>query len=316
MNSIDAPSVPFGQLPPETFVASLKPAMVALDALKMLDQDDPAEPSELSLRAVEMIPRVFQVRGGDVNEGHVGELLAGLKRDGRLDPITVWRCGRHALLVDGHHRLEAYRLYQSEKRKLLNIPVRWFHGSAGEAMREAARANCMAKLPMTYAQRANYAWALTLYGDVSKKETASLSGTSTTLVAKMRLVQKALGLRAGSFDQWDKALRDYQRSGAEADEQADFASKDWVKEKGQRIADRLGRTFSTRLSSDPEATAYGLISHMPRSAGLVAREVLEGLGLTVKIFDRDGNEIDDLEDFNEWDGGDLGGTDSGIEVPF
>ena len=99
--------------------------------------------------------------------------------------MLVWRCGKHALLVDGHHRLEAYQRHQLEKQSRIDIPVTWFHGSADEAMRAAAMANVPAKLQMSHEQRANLAWKLTVLDRHKKADIAAISGVATRTFAKM-----------------------------------------------------------------------------------------------------------------------------------
>ncbi len=92
----------------------------------------PSDVGRLSLRSIEVLPSVYQARAegretkrGLVDKGHVAKLAAFLKEPRKdLDPITILRVGKRNIVVDGHHRLEAYR---SQKRK--DIPVRWFTGS-------------------------------------------------------------------------------------------------------------------------------------------------------------------------------------------
>jgi hypothetical protein len=252
----------YGELNEDDFSASLKPALEALEALKATNSDDPDEPVKLSLRAVELVPHVFQVRGTDISEHHVGELLSALKAGHDLDPIIVWRCGKHALLVDGHHRLDAYQQHQMVKQVRVDIPVTWFQGSAEEAMKAAAKANVPAKLQMTPEQRANLAWRLTLLGRLTKKDIAATSGVAQRTVANMRKAIETLGEAAASCKSWTAAMMRVKDLGGElsdedAAEMRDLQVKKW--------ADRLAKAYGNKLTTNTSMAAEVMAVHFGRA---------------------------------------------------
>lgn len=193
---------------PDAYTAELGQALAMLQATKDLCQDDPATPNQIHHKDVERIPNVFQVRGGVVVQSHVSELLVLLKQGRKLDPITLWRCGRHALLVDGHHRIAAYKQYELHVKKPVPVPCEWFEGSAVQAMEVAAETNTKVKLPMTHAQRTDFAWKMVKAGPdrFTKSQTAKLAGVSSGTVAEMRRTLKQLGEMAEEVVSWAAAL--------------------------------------------------------------------------------------------------------------
>ena len=86
---------------------------------------------------------------------HIRELARTIEDKKRpLDPILVTAVGKKFYVVDGHHRLEAYRLAKWRKE----IPVRYFEGNLKEAQEEAWRRNYKNKLPMRHADKLEAAW--------------------------------------------------------------------------------------------------------------------------------------------------------------
>lgn len=279
-----------GQLDPETFVHDLKPAYEALAAMKAQNEDDPDEPPRLPIKAVEMVPNVFQVRGVLIDESHVRTLLDVLDRGGDLDPITVWRCGQHALLIDGHHRLEAYRRFEVKAKRLVSIPVHWFHGSAKEAMTEAASSNVKARLQMTPEQRYELAWRWTLFGEWSKKEIAERTGVGTSTIANMRKVISALGSEYLEDVTWKKAFREFNGKQITMD---DDQIEEMLEQQIISYAARMAKEFSTKLAHNPTIAARTLDRYFGAKGPDVLYLWAEELGLTV-TGDRDLDEEDDL----------------------
>ena len=232
----------------------------------------PDETKELShnlkLREVETIPALFQPR--EIAEKHISDLRKVLKRNLEVDPVTVLRVGQRSILIDGHHRLEAYRL---EKRKTL--PVVWFRGTPEEATLEAGMMNSKAKLPMSSAERQNYAWRMVLIGIHSKADIAEASGVSSSQVATMRKVRKDLGTAAFDYPTWWKARRASQGN----PEDMSVEDRDqWKQEQADRWADRLAKTFSSKMSRNPEIAAMAFNTYFGGKLGEVFRELREFVG--------------------------------------
>ena len=184
---------------------------------------------------------------------HVYMLAKALEERGDLDPILVLRIGREAYLIDGHHRLAAYR---GKGRK--DIPVCYFKGTVRAAVLAAGEANSKAVQPMTRAECADYAWRLTLIGGYSKAATATAASVSERLVANMRTAKKTLGEQAAGHKHWWRARE--AALGKEQREMTDKERDEWKEALAEEYAERLRKTFSNKLVMNPEvaAMAFGI----------------------------------------------------------
>ncbi|SAL24254.1 ParB-like nuclease domain protein [Caballeronia terrestris] len=162
-------------------------------------------PRRLPLDKLKLLPEVFQPRfeahtdtppskrdrkDGIVHKHHVTELSVFLKRDlkNELDPITVLKVGRMYYLMDGHHRLAAYRLVGRQE-----IPVTWFPEGPALAVIEAGRINFKIVAQSDTATKTQRAWDMVIddYG-----WSRSQIVTATTVVEKtvntMRVAKRKL----------------------------------------------------------------------------------------------------------------------------
>lgn len=152
------------------------------------------EVSRLPLDRIFLATAVFQPRllsGWELSRSadHVDNLVEAIKGNPQhqLDPITVWSSGKNYRVIDGHHRLEAYRRAAKEpKYKAETIPVIVFEGSLNRAIAEAAKGNAKDKLPMTREDKLNAAWRMSIDGGVSRKDVWKYTGASTGSVSAMR----------------------------------------------------------------------------------------------------------------------------------
>lgn len=98
----------------------------------------------------------YKVRGRleDASEAHVADLASKLG-DGRdLDPLLVARIDDTLYLIDGHHRMKAYR-----RAGRHSVPVRIRDSTVADALMASKAANCDGvKLPMHAEQRREAAW--------------------------------------------------------------------------------------------------------------------------------------------------------------
>ena len=62
---------------------------------------------ELPIAAITHYEDLFQHR--ELEEKHLGDLARVIRQVGRFDPLLLIRVGNEAVLIDGHHRIEAYR---------------------------------------------------------------------------------------------------------------------------------------------------------------------------------------------------------------
>ncbi|MFD0979978.1 ParB N-terminal domain-containing protein [Tropicimonas aquimaris] len=102
----------------------------------------------------------FQFRSLDITQCHVAALADVLKREQSLDRLDLWQDADGRLLVlDGHHRLAAYRQYGWTKK----VPVVVHYFTEAEAKLFAVKANAKAKLQMSPQEQADSAWTLTVH---------------------------------------------------------------------------------------------------------------------------------------------------------
>ncbi|MHB2211684.1 ParB/RepB/Spo0J family partition protein [Methylobacterium sp. CM6257] len=218
----------------------------------------------LPLDQITLLPALFQPRAMD--ERHVSELMRAIKAAGSLDPVTVLQAGEEVILVDGHHRVEAY----TRAKRTTDIPVRYFEGTPQEAVLESGQANSKAKLTMATWERMNLAWRLVVMKAYSKEQIATSAGVSTSQVATMRKVLKKLGEGAAAHRSWLLARR---AAEGEDIEMSDDEREEWKKEQANRWADRLQKEFGNKLSSNPEITALALATYFGRRLPAIVGEL-------------------------------------------
>lgn len=268
----------------------------ALDALRQAQQATIAtatdSPYQLPLSKLTELPRVFQIRNAEADERHVNELLRALTIHRALDPITVWPCGGKVFVVDGHHRLEAYR-----RSRKPHIPVSYFQGTVDEAIQFAETANGKLSLNITHEERANYAWKLVTHaeklGNLSRPQLIQRTGVSKGTIDSMRKALSVLGARAVILPTWREAMKEWKRND---DDDRDYG-EDWQRAEAMKIVDRMGKEFGKTLAKRPEIAAIAFSHLLGRKAADVAVMMLEEQGLVVALRDEDGNEVEDLETF-------------------
>ncbi|MBY3053347.1 ParB/RepB/Spo0J family partition protein [Rhizobium laguerreae] len=271
----------------------------ALDALRQAQQATAKlnnEPNRLPLSQLVELPKVFQIRSAEVDERHVSDLLKALNIHGALDPIVVWRCGRRNFVVDGHHRVAAYRLWRKSKE----LPVVFFKGTVDEAIEHAETVNGKATLGITYEERSNYAWKLVVHaellGRLSKAQLVKRANIAKGTIDNMRAAFAALGERAVSLPGWRDAMTEWKKGLQDGDQDFD---ESWQEAEAMKIADRLGKEFGKRLAKKPDVTAKAFNHLLGRKAREVALLMLEEEGLSVILRDEDGNEVDDLDRYEQ-----------------
>jgi ParB-like chromosome segregation protein Spo0J len=270
----ETPSLPSAPVTEPGAAGAESPDFEPMELLTKLEaqaqQPSPATlPDTLAWKDIRQEPVLFQARGGAFYEPHLGDLISAIGREGRLDPVVVVQLGPQAVLIEGHHRMEAYR----RAGIIEGIPVVYFTGTVEEAVAESGRANSRAKLPMRLTERSDYAWKLVLLGRHSIKQTALAAGISERQVANMRKVARALGAEAFDHDRWKAALR----------ASKGIASLTWEPDEiearkealAQEYAERLSKAFYTKLTNNPEIAARALSLHFGDKLREVVRE-LEG----------------------------------------
>lgn len=267
--------------------ADEKPEFEPLELLTKLEaqarQPAPAVLSdELAWRDIRQEPGLFQARGGQLYEPHLSDLASAIGREGMLTPVDVIQIGPQAVLIEGHHRMEAYRRAGITE----GIPVVYFKGTVEDAVAESGRANTRAKLPMPLRERNDYAWKLVKLGRHKIKETATAANISERQVAIMRKVAKALGDGAFGYERWMPALQASKGIAPLTWEPDEIEAR--KEAQAQEYAERLSKTFYTKLTNNPEIAARALALHFGDKLGEVWRELEGYVGV------RDDEEEDDF----------------------
>lgn len=210
-------------------------------------------------RELHEMPSLFQPRSG-INDQHLNSLgnSINIESSHKLDPIEIWWSGSKYYVLDGHHRLTAYRLYEKKRRErepkwdLPQIPISVFKGTLEAAVARATFLNSKDKLMMTKEEKLNRAWMfVSLQGAMSKKEIAATCGISTTTVGDMRKqrnyiekiwpdVETDNPSNKACFS-WclESSWRDAKQYGLEERVYSD----EWADKDARQLADRFGKAF-------------------------------------------------------------------------
>jgi ParB-like chromosome segregation protein Spo0J len=217
-----------------------------------------ARPAELPVSAIETVEPLFQPRA--VAEWHVMSIAGAIKVGRKVDPLLVYAVGGRNLLLDGHHRLAAYRFVGVTSA----VPVVFFEGTPTDAVLEARARNSETKLPMSTSERHDDAWRLVRLGRHSKTEICRSSNVSKGSVDAMRKAFKALGEEeAADCKSWRLARARAEGKGGKGD-MTDDERQAWLDEMAEGWADRLFKAFGTKLQTNPEVAAMALASHFGR----------------------------------------------------
>lgn len=134
-------------------------------------------------------------RGGYLDQDWVRDLARLYTANGELNPITIWsdpkQPGELPLVVDGHHRIAAYRGLKKSK-----IKARVLDCSYKEMLLISGRLHLDASLPLTQAERSDFAWRLVAEElGYTKKETSQATGIGVRTIGYMRATLKDLKSR-------------------------------------------------------------------------------------------------------------------------
>jgi len=230
---------------------------------------------------------LFQPREG-LNEEHV-ETLRRIRKDGRqLDHVLVIQIGPQTILLDGHHRLEAYRRHPAGDQC---VPVEFFAGGLDEALDAAAEANTKVRLQMTAEERKNFAWRRTVLGIGSIKQVARVAGIGTRTVTTMRQVRDRIAngggptpnTKPGFFGTWREARKAVREDTGEAS----FDYDEHMEQKARLLAADLYKRHGTAFTREPKMTALVLEMLFGDRVGEVLKALLERVGTDP---DEDGEE--------------------------
>jgi ParB-like chromosome segregation protein Spo0J len=218
----------------------------------------PDAPNGLPITAIQLSPAVFQARYQSLafapghSEKHIRRLTSVARKGQELDPIKVVGFGDKWFLIDGHHRLEAYK----RANWLREVPVQaMFSPLTGRdrvnwAAQVSTTENGKDRLNISDSDRCDAAWRAVVQNHGSKRQTALDFGVSERTVANMREAKLALerhGEKTGglmSFG-WRQVAYEVRRREALTDEN----TFDFEEAKRRKIAKRLVPVLQMRPSA-------------------------------------------------------------------
>lgn len=261
-------------LPGGIALMAMNEALGHLRGLKAKGVDDQAEPGTLYRNEIEVLANVFQPRSGTLDMDHVKTLAAVIEDKGKVDPVTVWRCGVYAILIDGHHRIAAYERAERKSPFPIPVPVTWYDGEVENAVITAGGRNSRAKLPMSREERSDFAWRLVKCGGFSKAMIAEASSVSDRTVGYMRKALKELGEEAASHETWWQASAAWQgQSPWSAAHGDDDLAQELVEQQAQMWADAWARATSKKPAQNPTIAARALELFFGRRLPEIVREL-------------------------------------------
>lgn len=230
---------------------------------------EPSGPKELPIREIYVDRPTFQWRVPKFNKvesaEHLRALVRVLKSTGEpLEPLLVYPMNGRFFVIDGHHRLDAYR----KARWKRPIPVKVFEGTYDDARLAALTGNTKDKLRLSGPEKREAAWKLVNEGKLSKAEIVKLGVASDGTIAFMRRVRNKLIAEGKDPTKlsWIEA-----RWGT-----SDFSVDDqeaWKEKKAQKIVDALLKAkIGQGLAKDPDVTALALQMLNPSLPGALVRE--------------------------------------------
>lgn len=239
-------------------------------------------------------PRSADARGGSMSDRHIRELARVIRATdgGDLTPVLVMPLGSRWQLIEGHHRVAAYK---TEKRAN-PIPVEIFEGSLEEAIAQSVARNSQNKLPLQLKDRREAAWKLIQLTKVDEHgvivyaftapETAKMSGMSVRTVKHMRMVRKHISQLKTPMDEPQYTDEDIQAMPYyeaervfKGEEYTGKSKEDYDLEAAVKdFTSRLERTFGKAWASQAEAFALALLASSENGAGLVNDHLNEELG--------------------------------------
>lgn len=237
------------------------------------DPHRPRNPKTLPLAALHAAPDVFQMRHPLLSLTRLPEAVAALWRLIRqgvtLDPMTVWWSGQRWIVLDGHHRLQAYR-HDAEEQGIPQdeypAPVMAFAGTLEEAEKEAGRENAKVRNPVSNQERQEWAWRLLVSGsETSPTAIVKATGISRMQVYRMRDRRadlEAEGVTAAEMQ--DRGWWRCQKGGTPVNPEGGDAFKAKLDGTADRLFKALDKEFGGAWPKMGDVFAYALAG---RAAG-------------------------------------------------
>lgn len=222
-------------------------------------------PQAIHLDSIHMAHSVFQPRQfiegtKAYSEEHTHSLVEAIFNEPthHLDPIVVWWSGLDWKVIDGAHRLMAYRRV-NKKGKLKNpmIPVVVFKGDLYEAIEESAKLNSKDKLQMSKSDKANSAWRMTVLEKHSKNQIHKACKVGTTTVSRMREVLALI--KVDHPEDYQEVALDLKWEDAQKYGKEEIVRDDsWEEKQALEWSNRMAKAFGTKASTQPAIFARAI----------------------------------------------------------
>ncbi|MCE1237093.1 MAG: ParB/RepB/Spo0J family partition protein [Hyphomicrobiales bacterium] len=148
----------------------------------------PTLPKALHHSRLKIVPALFQPRIEKEDRDHVAELHSALIESGKLDAVKVFPIGDDVYLIDGHHRVAAYREAEEARESDGMIPVSYLTSRIlDDAIAYAAKENAKARKRLERWELSAWTWEIVKSETrLSKACIAKLTGTSEATIGRMR----------------------------------------------------------------------------------------------------------------------------------
>lgn len=230
-------------------------------------------PKSLPLPAIKIDSALFQWRGRPqfANTFHIAELTKTPKEGTPLAAVDVWWGGDGYYLIDGHHRVEAYKAAKWQATKL--VPVAVYRGSLTQALLKAGHGNTPDKLGMTKEEKTQAAWEFVAATPVEAARAEAIQraySVSERMVRYMRSVVRQLRERDPSEDlsalTWLNARATIE--GRATREMVDFGV--WQRDEADRLEALLREALGKVRPAQREALADAFERVMPGGVAFFA----------------------------------------------
>lgn len=232
-----------------------------------LDRDGSSTdaPAHLPISKIVEEPNLFQPRFDSIgyapgrSETHVAMLAKTAKRGEPLDPIWVVSFGDKWYMVDGHHRLAAYRKAEWADE----VPVKALATDLrGEqrinwAVEQSYSDNKKNRLALSELEKSDGAWRAVARGDdLSKTAIASIYNVGVRTVGTMRETKRKLeALGCPAIRMMQHGWRGAKGELRDREEDNGGTSSTWNEQQQRKLAKRLKPVFDMRMSAAQLAEA-------------------------------------------------------------
>lgn len=266
-----------------------------------------ASPTRIPLEQLEVMLSVFQPRVvGDTyaTESHIGALMTAMMNEtgNVLDPVLIWWSGKRWLILDGHHRLEAYKRLREQGKGAKVIPVTAFKGTLHQAHLKTIELNAKDRLSMDSDDKMTKAWHLVMLDkDMSVRQISSICKVGKSSISRMNTERNKL----------IEEYRDEWRQQVDGLTWKQVMSRDTVRDFNEEAQDRMKaewsyrfrKTFGKKPSTQPEIFTEAMLDWSPTTCREVCFHLIahfkDDLGDDLKELLEDDTEYNVVDDDND-----------------